>query len=245
MPEAGDQPAAAKPLRTWRPMALWTAGLLLVLGFIWFATAVMAPVWQVRAVLQHYPGETGSELCPIDHAQVVSDLERLGGARTAVGKIRLYLQMPRAIADKKQVAVLMLPSCDSDTTAAIPIITALTRDREEDVRHAAQKALEEIRCMEAKKLMLNHVVELLRESGYWRGYPLQSVKRDSKRQQWEFMFGDGRPDGGYAAYLTDETSDRIDILLLPPMWTKYERTKPLMKGSRPAEKIRGAAPAGK
>jgi hypothetical protein len=39
MPEVTDQPA--KPLRTWRPMVLWTAGILLALGSAWFATAVV------------------------------------------------------------------------------------------------------------------------------------------------------------------------------------------------------------
>ena len=32
MPDATDQPAP--PLRTWRPMALWTAGILLTLGTV-------------------------------------------------------------------------------------------------------------------------------------------------------------------------------------------------------------------
>jgi hypothetical protein len=36
--EPADQPA--KPLRTWRPMILWTAAILLALGLAWFVAAV-------------------------------------------------------------------------------------------------------------------------------------------------------------------------------------------------------------
>ena len=39
MPDVAEQPA--KPVRTWRPMALWSAGILLVLGLLWFIGAVV------------------------------------------------------------------------------------------------------------------------------------------------------------------------------------------------------------
>jgi len=226
MPEPADQPAATRPPRTWRPMALWSAVLVLVLGVAWAVTVVVASVWQVRDVLEHYPGEAGGELCPMDLAQVRADIGRLGGGGAAARKIRLYLRMPRALADRKQVAVLMLPACEVGADTVVPIVTALTRDSQEDVRSSARKALEELRGIEARKLMLDQVVGLLRESGYWRDYPLRSVKYDAERRQWAFLFSDGRSDAGYAAYIADGTSERIDILLFPPMWTKYERRNP-------------------
>jgi hypothetical protein len=37
------------------------------------------------------------------------------------------------------------------------------------------------------------------------------------------MFSDNRPDAGYAVFIENENATRIDILLFPPMWTKYER----------------------
>jgi hypothetical protein len=49
MPEAAEQPA--KPRRTWLPMTLWTAGILLALGLAWFVGAVVVPVWQVRSTV--------------------------------------------------------------------------------------------------------------------------------------------------------------------------------------------------
>jgi predicted small lipoprotein YifL len=77
-----------------------------------------------------------------------------------------------------------------------------------------------------QEAMLSKVKELLQESGHWRPeYPLESVTFDEKRGQWQFLFGDNRPDSGIAAYISDETAERIDILLFPPLWTKYERKK--------------------
>ncbi len=75
-----------------------------------------------------------------------------------------------------------------------------------------------------QEAMLKRVTELLKESGHWYpDYPLESVKFDKKRGQWMFLFSGSYVDAGVAGFITDENSDRIDILLFPPMWTKYER----------------------
>ena len=49
MPDVAEQPA--KPIRTWRPMVLWIAGILLALGLAWFVGAVVVPVYQTHAVV--------------------------------------------------------------------------------------------------------------------------------------------------------------------------------------------------
>ncbi len=80
-----------------------------------------------------------------------------------------------------------------------------------------------------QELVLDRIVELVRESGHWQDYPLQSLGFDKDRQQWKAEFGDGRPDAGYHVFIADEKSEQIDILLFPPTWTKYERKKPSNK----------------
>ncbi len=75
-----------------------------------------------------------------------------------------------------------------------------------------------------QELILARGVELMRESGHWQGYPLTSLGFDKERKQWKLMFSDNRPDAGYAVFIENENATQIDILLFPPMWTKYERT---------------------
>ncbi len=82
-----------------------------------------------------------------------------------------------------------------------------------------------------QELMLNRVVELMRESNHWQGYPLESIGFDEARKQWEFIFSDNRPDAGYAVFIEDENATRIEILLFPPVWTQYERQGPSNKTS--------------
>lgn len=76
-----------------------------------------------------------------------------------------------------------------------------------------------------QELILDRAVQLMRESGRWQGYPLRSLGFDKQRKQWKLVFGTDRPDEGYAVFIDNENAERIDILLLPPVWTKYERTK--------------------
>ncbi len=40
MPEVTDQPA--KSMRTWRPITLWSAGIVLTLGSIWVIVAAVS-----------------------------------------------------------------------------------------------------------------------------------------------------------------------------------------------------------
>ncbi len=36
-----SEPVSSPPLRTWRPMAAWTAGIVLALGLVWFLVVVL------------------------------------------------------------------------------------------------------------------------------------------------------------------------------------------------------------
>jgi HEAT repeat protein len=98
-----DDAPPAPPLRTWRPMAAWTAGLLLVLGLIWFAAAVVAPLWQVRAVLEQ-----------VRHGGVPAGeaVQLLGGSERAAVSVGLYLRLPNRIVGNRREACDLLLSCD-------------------------------------------------------------------------------------------------------------------------------------
>lgn len=74
-----------------------------------------------------------------------------------------------------------------------------------------------------QELILNRAVELMKASGKWQGYPLESMGFDDERKQWKCVFSERKPDAGYAVFIKDQNATRIDILLLPPLWTKYER----------------------
>lgn len=82
-----------------------------------------------------------------------------------------------------------------------------------------------------QELIVRRAVALMRESGHWQGYPLTSLGFDERRKQWKLQFSNGKPDGGYHVFIADEKSERIDILLFPPMWTKYERQRSSTNGS--------------
>ena len=78
-----------------------------------------------------------------------------------------------------------------------------------------------------QQAMLKRVTQLLHESGHWDDrYPLHSIAFDEARRQWMFLFSDLKPDSGLAAFISDENAEQIDILLFPPMWTRYERKTP-------------------
>ena len=85
MPEPTEQ--AAKP-RTWRPMVLWTAGILLALGLAWFVAAVAVPYAQVRAFMVKGDGPSPEQV------------RRLGGPEKAGRKTVWYLRLPQAIAPR-------------------------------------------------------------------------------------------------------------------------------------------------
>ena len=73
-----------------------------------------------------------------------------------------------------------------------------------------------------QKKILDRIIELYKET-IFSAKPFRSLQFDEKRKQWEAYFGTDKPDDGYFVYINDENATSIDILLLPPVWTKYER----------------------
>lgn len=96
--EPGTRNRSSVP-RTWRPMALWSAGLLLVLGLFGFAALIAAPLIQVTSELDRC-------LCAWDSRRDSSKeaIVRLGGTGEAARKITLFLKMPDWVTDSKRVA---------------------------------------------------------------------------------------------------------------------------------------------
>ena len=140
MPEPADQPA--KPLRTWRPMALWTAGLLLVLGLIWFVAAVVVPVFETRNVVRRCVASAyRTRGLPIKwdmwqqpHAAEKQAIDNLGGPQKAVTRLRIFRMAPDWVTEQgaqpdhfhfsnKEWSVLLLGYCgQSGTVELIPML---------------------------------------------------------------------------------------------------------------------------
>ena len=174
MSESAGQPVQP-PLRTWRPIALWTAGILLALGLAWFVGAVVVPVWQTRAAVTRCYDRRA-----LLARALVDEVDVLGGPDEATQKLGLYLRVPDPLAPHRMIATRMLGECgrcavpalkslldDEDKTvrywaawelgnvgtAAEDTAPALTRalaDADGDVRQAAADALKKIRGDEAK-----------------------------------------------------------------------------------------------
>ncbi len=130
MPNVTEQPP--KSPRTWRPMALWIAGILLALGLAWFIGAVVVPVWQVRSVLKRGPI---GHICD-------KPIGALGGPDRAARKLDLYLRMPHWLASERKTAVAILGHCGS---GRVPALSRVLRDQREavHVRETAARGLAE------------------------------------------------------------------------------------------------------
>jgi len=118
-----DRPAAP-PLRTWRPMAAWSAGILLVLGLVWFVGAVVVPVWQVHRLAATYE---------MVH-EVRTPTNELGDPSEATRKIRLYLRLPSFVARHKLPAIVAL-GCYG--TPGLASLLELSCSADEEVRAQA------------------------------------------------------------------------------------------------------------
>jgi len=90
-----------RPLRTWGPMALWSAGILLALGLAWFVAAVVVPVWQTRAAVQHvydklapWYGAGGFGVTAAREQELKAAVDKLGGPESTARRLGLYLMLP-------------------------------------------------------------------------------------------------------------------------------------------------------
>jgi HEAT repeat protein len=141
MPEPAEQPA--KPIRTWRPMATWTAGILLALGLIWFATMMTVPVWQVHAALETCPMRDVIWGLHIEDEDQARALKQLGGSDPALSKLRVYLAMPERLASQRAKAARLSGFCGKP---AVPLLARLLADRDWQVRVAAANGLKFMGC---------------------------------------------------------------------------------------------------
>jgi hypothetical protein len=105
------EPSSTPPLRTWRPMAFWTAALLLALGLIWFVAAVVVPVWQVRAIVKPYVDDRGDGAATAWILNHYGAIHELGGPVEARRKLTVYLHAPSALAPGKLTATQLLQYC--------------------------------------------------------------------------------------------------------------------------------------
>ena len=120
MPEAATR--SVSPPRTWRPMALWSAGVLLALGLAWFVAAMAVPCHQGR------------------EAAKTKDTERLGPPAEAARKLAIYLLVSRLRprGDEEAIrreAALMLFSMAGDE--AFPGLQSAVSDPDEHIRDLA------------------------------------------------------------------------------------------------------------
>ncbi len=133
---------ATRPLRTWRPMAAWTAGILLALGLAWFVGAVVVPLLQVRAAVGRCAAEVESPSS--DQVSLVSEVAprevaRLGGPERAARLLGIYLALPVWMTKHRESAVVMLgSSCDG---YALPKLAELLQDANWHVRVIAILAM--------------------------------------------------------------------------------------------------------
>ncbi len=106
------QGGPARPVRTWRPMILWSGGIVLALGLTWFTGAVVVPYWQVRSFVK-------------SQTTKMPAWERLGGERRACERLRRYICLPDPLATNRDWAVQLLAQhCDGGADA----VTALLHD---------------------------------------------------------------------------------------------------------------------
>jgi len=133
----------APPVRTWRPMALWTAGILLVLGLVLFVCVAAVPFWQARAAV---------ERCrPYDATKAEGEIERLGGPKAAIHKLTVYLRLHGSWAPRRLVAAAILGQCGTD---AVPELLRLLKDRDYYVVQSAVDGLWAIKDPDAVPALL-------------------------------------------------------------------------------------------
>jgi HEAT repeat protein len=101
---ASEPAALPKPIRTWRPMALWAAALLLALGLICWGAAVVVPVARARSVLHDQGNYT-----PFGTISV--DVAKLGGPKRAARALSGYMLLPEKWAPRKLACVELLRQC--------------------------------------------------------------------------------------------------------------------------------------
>ena len=128
-----------RPPRTWRPMALWSAGILLALGLAWLIGAVVVPYLRVRVVVTSDEA-TLRQYLVWEKSQSYERrwLNSLGGPEKAADAIAVYVKFPDWIAPEKEVAIWLLGGCGRK---AVPVLANLLRSDQPNYRKHAARAL--------------------------------------------------------------------------------------------------------
>jgi hypothetical protein len=123
--EPADQ--SSEPPRTWRPMALWTVGILLALGACW-SVAKAIQLYQTHKLFDF--GCSGYD----------APLDRLGRGPQAISRLNEYRSLPTRLigGDKKERATALLGYCGSK---ALPPLLAAAHNSEACVRRGAALGL--------------------------------------------------------------------------------------------------------
>lgn len=119
---------SAAPVRTWRPMMLWSGGIVLALGLIWLVGVVVVPYWQARALVHDYS---------------VRSFDRLGPPRDAVRKMRIYLKISRLLPGEEKSRQETCDAVSMFGGESIPVLVEALSDSDQTVRRRAASVLGE------------------------------------------------------------------------------------------------------
>ncbi len=113
-----------------RSIVLWGAGMLAVLGLVWFVAAWVVPVWRVRVVMVR-AANMNTE--PGEYV-----IESLGDGPSAARRLGLYLRVPAPFVPHRRLAAGILGQCGHYAESELPRLLA---DRDPEVRAEAVDAL--------------------------------------------------------------------------------------------------------
>jgi hypothetical protein len=100
-------------------MAAWTAGILLVLGLVWFVGAVVVPLVRVHRAAHwnmHYsPRDSDVGVYQVvAFYQVRFQAQELGDPSQSARIMALYLRLPKYVASRHERVSMMLDACRVD-----------------------------------------------------------------------------------------------------------------------------------
>jgi HEAT repeat protein len=126
-------------------MAAGTAGILLAMGLVWFASAMAVSAWRLRGdiALCHDTMTGYPHIWPEKLAR--ESVERLGSPRRAVLCLRLYCLLPESMAPHREDAMTLLQYCGRP---AVPVLLRYLGDQNGQVRGHAAESLGALRAPE-------------------------------------------------------------------------------------------------
>jgi hypothetical protein len=108
MPKADDPPAP--PLRTWRPIVLWSALILVAAGLLTASAYLLPPYAAVRREV---------DVHIILENQAPQAIERLGGPEEGARKLGIYLRLPERMPGRTRNATYLLGFCGAAGAAEL------------------------------------------------------------------------------------------------------------------------------